>query len=116
MKRINTMESFLKVDATKRWGVETSPVASPAESAALELQEMVRKVNLVHKPITVERFLDLARYIRELVLTDSGITTALAAELTWILTREWERPWPLTPRPYQRHTFKRGGKVGHGRA
>lgn len=89
MKRINTMAAFLKVDATKRWGDETSPIASPAEDAALELQEMVRKVNLQHKPISVARFLDLAYFIRELVIAFAE--TPKGELLGWI-------PLPEVPR------------------
>lgn len=114
MPRLRSMAAFMKVNPYLLWGCVTSPVSAPAEKAATEIQKMVREVNLQHKPISVERFLDLAYFIRELRIANNGITSKLAAELTWILTREWERPWPMTPRKFSVHTFAMNGRVPRG--
>lgn len=110
MSKISTMSAFLKTNAYLRWGCETSPVRAPAEKAAIELQKMVRDVNLKHRPLTVERFLDLAWYIRELRWASDGIAPKLANELVGLLNLEWERATA-----HQRVRACAGRKPHHGR-
>lgn len=91
MANISTLSAFMKVDAHKRYGCDTSPVRSPEERACEGLQEMVRSLNMKRPPMTTERFLDLSNYIRLLRWDTKGISAGVARELVDVLTREWER-------------------------
>jgi hypothetical protein len=91
MAKITAMSAFLKVDPSKRWGDATSPVESPEEEAAHNVQCLVRSVSLARKPLTAAEFLDLSHDIGTLARAPNGITMRLARELVDVLVGDWTR-------------------------